>query len=208
VLKFARRNIVPPGGIYFYETPETKQRFEHPQFSHLELLVREHYYNNNVETPEMLPALMEDYMCRHLPESFCTGRTDGEVRRAKTLTYWVVSDNTFRILPRPGTAEGFVDAQEAERRAGICSRCGNNLSGICSSCSGLKLRFAAQMRGLSTTHDRFLGVCAVDGCLLTAKVFSPLILATQVMNRERTYEYEGIKVNPECWVPEDKGLQK
>lgn len=207
-MKFARRNVVPPGGIYFFEVPETKQYFSHPQFSHLEILVREHYYNNNITLPEGLPALMEDYMCRHLPESFCLGCTEGELRRAKTLTYWVVADNTFRVLPRPGVDEVFATPEEAERRASICAACPNNLSGICSSCSGLKLRFAAQMRGLSTTHDRFLGVCAVDGCLLAAKVFSPLALASRVMNRERTYNYEGIKANPECWVPEDKGLQQ
>jgi hypothetical protein len=198
MLKFARRNIIPPGGIYFYEVPETKQYFSHPQFKNCELLVREHYWNNNIPLPETLPALMEDYMCRHLPESFCVGRTEGELKRAKTLTFWTVSDNTFRMLPHDGL---FEPAPEAERRAAICVGCDNNLGGICSSCSGLKLRFAAQMRGLSTTQDRFLGVCAVDGSLLTAKVFAPLAIAERVMNRERTYEYEGIKNNPACWVP-------
>lgn len=197
-MKFERRNIVPPGGKYFYEVPETKMFFEHPQFSSLELLVREHYYNNNIPLPEMLSGLIEDYMCRHLPKSFCIGVSDGEFKRAKTLTYWVVADNTFRLLSHK---EAYASAEEAEKRAAICMKCGNNLSGICSSCSGLKLRFAAQLRGLSTTQDRFLGVCAVDGSLLTAKVYAPLSVAERIMNRERTYEYEGIKENPDCWVP-------
>lgn len=198
MLKFARRNVGPPGGMYFYVVPETDQRFEYPTFIGLELLVREHYYNNDIRLPEALPAAIEDYMCRHLPEGFCTGRTDGEVRRAKTLTFWVVSDNTFRMLSHDGV---FEKPEEAERRAKICLSCNNNLMGICSSCSGLKLRFAAQMRGLSTTQDRFLGVCAIDGSLLTAKVYAPLEVAERVMNRERTYEYEGITDNPACWVP-------
>jgi len=200
MLKFARRNIGPPGGLYFYVVPETGMRIEYPDFAGLELKVREHMYTNDIRVPAGLAALIEDFMCRNLPDSFCIGMPDGEFKRVKTLNVWTVSDNTFRMIPGSGD-KGFVKPDEAERRAMICLSCNNNLMGICSACSGLKLRFASQMRGLSTIQDRFLGVCAVDGSLLKVKVYAPLEVAERVMNKERTYEYEGIEENPECWVP-------
>jgi hypothetical protein len=134
MLKFARRNVSPPGGLYFYVVPETDFRIEWPTFDGLELKVREHMYNNDIRVPAGLSAIIEDYMCRHLPESVCVGISDGEFKRVKQLTLWVVRDNTQRLLK----------------------------------------------------HD---------------KPYAPLEIAERVMNKERTYEYEGIEENPKCWVP-------
>jgi hypothetical protein len=137
-------------------------------------------------------------MCRHLPESVCVGISDGEFKRVKQLTLWVVRDNTQRLLKHD---KPYAPPEDAEERAKICMSCKNNLLGICSACSGLKMFFASHMRNVSTTQDRFLGACAVDGSLLTVKVYAPLEIAERVMNKERTYEYEGIEENPKCWVP-------
>jgi hypothetical protein len=129
--------------MYFYVVPETDHRFEYPSFTGLEMLIREHYYSNDMKVPAGLGALIENHMCLHLPDGFCVGVTDGEFKRTKTLTFWVVSDNTFRMLSHKGS---YANPAEAEKREAVCLSCNNNLMGICSSCSGLKMRFASQMK--------------------------------------------------------------
>ena len=165
MLKFVVQRSGPPGGMYFYELPETKVVFQHPSMRGLLAEVGAHYRENDIKCPENLEALVQDFMCRMLPVGFCTGDDEGRARR-RVVTLGGIRDATFKLAagnPR-------VEQGEAERRSIVCFRCPLNDRVACTSCTGITA-WARKLAGKSLGGlDSALGICQVDGIALSAKV--------------------------------------
>jgi len=188
MLKYKVRNVVPPGNRYFYTVSETDTGFEHSVQSQLELMVQEHLVVNKLPVPADLSALIEDYICRHVPESFCFGEDEGRPR-ARVVTIFTVKDATQRLF---AVNRKFVEQVVANRRASVCAQCTRNVLGACSSCTGLPSWVAGLLERRLTPLDKSLGLCYIDGSMLTAKVFAA---ASQVSQPDG---------HPEnCWLPRE-----
>jgi len=163
MLKFRVRNVMPPGGKYFYEVPETKAYFDGFVMDALLETIREHYAANRLDAPAELAALVEDFVCRHVPEGFCFGESDQP--RAHVATYWQIKNRT-----KKATEAGLVPGRVAERRAGVCVGCPLNSHAICPTCTGIRDWARQLVEYRSTFEDLKLGTCEATALYLPAVV--------------------------------------
>lgn len=133
--------------------------------SRLESQIRAHCAANKIAVPDPLNAAIEDHMCRHLPEGFCFGSTDGKPR-ARVVTLQQIKATTSQLAAgNPRVRIGLARA-----RAAVCGACPNNDRTICPTCVGL-VNWAQRLAGAKLGGvDDWLGVCAVDATALSAKV--------------------------------------
>lgn len=165
MLRFISNRVVPPGNMYFFEVPETKVVFKHPSWMTLVKQVQAHYHENGLEVPKNLDALIEDGMCRVLPEGFCHGDDEGRPRR-KAVTMSSIRKATMELA----AGNDRVTPGEAERRARTCANCPLNDKTACTSCTGMQA-WARKLAGRSVMGlDSALGICQVDCTALSAKV--------------------------------------
>ena len=165
MLKFTCQRSGPPGGMYFYETPDTKVLFRHPTMEAVLRAVYMHYHENGITAPDNLEALVQDQMCLLLPESFCTGDDEGRPR-PKIVTLASIRKNTLELAagnPRVGPGV-------AERRGRTCSNCPYNDRTGCTTCTGIT-DWARKVAGATLSGlDAALGICQIDCTALSAKV--------------------------------------
>lgn len=164
MLEFRVKNIVPPGGIYFYEVDEVP--LQDYTRSGLLTKIRAAYRAKGEDAPADIWAKVEDFMCRRLPETFCDGTDDGRPR-ARVLTIKQVQKNTADAIQkydRCGPAKAKLHAEK-------CNQCPLNNRSMCPTCSGIN-RWASMAVGRPDTPASFdyLGVCEADGTALVAKV--------------------------------------
>lgn len=191
MFRFKYPNTIPPGGGFFYEVPETRTQFEHPDLMAMLRLILAHYRANLLPPPGDLRARVEDYMCARLPDDFCMGRG---LRAARAITVSQIRDFTRLMYRRARDKDFFVDQAEATRRAGVCRDCPNNRHEICSTCTGLKEFVAGLLVHRKTSLDKYLGVCSSCGCVLSAKIH---------VNRDRLRELPSFKPEDypgKCWL--------
>lgn len=197
--RFKYKMYVPPGGRWFYEVPETKYSVVSVD-SMTDLLnqITRHYSANKLAAPANLEALVQDYMCRHLPAGFCEGEIDLTKRRFAPLTFFTLVQFTQALVHRITKADFFVSQPEAERRAAICLRCPENSKDVCTTCNGLRA-LAAGMIGnaKATSVDSKLEACAVCGCLLRAKLHVNREYIKESAKRLKEYP-------PYCWMVTDE----
>lgn len=165
MLAFRVNNIVPPGNRYFYVVEETGVEVEAFTPSALYERLRMHYTENQLAMPSDIEARVMDFMCRRLPPGFCYGTDDGRPR-AKVLTLQQIRESTSALV-RVG---GRVDPGVARQRIAICGRCPKNDRSVCPTCVGLVAWAKRLVRSTFVGVDEWLGVCAVDGTALPAKV--------------------------------------
>ena len=192
MLRLRYKSSSPPGGLYFYEVPETGAYFERPVFDQLVFLIRDHYTANSIAIPENLAALIENFMCLRMPASVCTGTMEPDAKVFRAVTVPQIRDYTrllFEKATNPGTF--FVSPEEAERRAGICANCPLNAKAICTTCNGLKKYAAKFLANRKTSWDTQLGVCALCGCMLQAKVH----VSKEALALTQDHDYP-----PNCWL--------
>jgi len=165
MLTFAHKRTVPPGGAYFYTVPDTGVVFREYSYDLLLSKLADYYNENKLTPPDNMKAVVEDYMCRFMPETFCHGDDDGKPRK-KVVTLSTIREETLKIAAgNPRVLPG-----EAKRRALICSECPRNDRQMCTSCSGLQA-WARKLAGKSIEGlDAVLGVCEIDATALSAKV--------------------------------------
>lgn len=164
MLRFISQRSVPPGGMYFYQVPETKAYFRHPTMQVLLAQVQAHLTENTLPIPPDLEARVQDQMCHFLPEGFCFGDTDKP--RQKFVSLADIRKATAD-LHRGNTK---VDPGEAERRARTCSNCSSNDRAACTSCTGMT-EWARKLVGATLSGlDSALGICKIDCTALSAKV--------------------------------------
>lgn len=161
---FANKRVVPPGGRYFYEVPETKAYIDSPTRGGLVSVVRRHYEANGIPPPQEIEDLIEDFMCRRLPRGFCRG---GEPE-VKTVTLRAIREATLALFRMAG---GTTIPLEARRRAAVCGRCDRNDRTLCPTCIGLVAWGLSVVRQPTSGFEAWLGVCTVDRTALSAKVY-------------------------------------
>ena len=169
MFSFVYSDRIPPGGKFYYLVPETDVFIESYQSkAALETLVRQHYAVNKREPPANLMALMEDYMCRSMPEGTCKGSDDGRPVTTRPLTFFKVVEKLevfFRGRP------ALITTEEAEKRSAICFSCDQNWPGMCVSCNGLKQLAFRMARGRKVVKEAWMGVCRKVGMPLNAALF-------------------------------------
>ena len=109
---------------------------------------------------------IEDFMCRRLPEGFCTGCDDGKPR-ARVVTMASIRNDTENIVRNGKLTPPVLAKFNAEK----CNRCQKNNRSMCPTCSGVNA-WASRRVGRPDTPASYnwLGVCEVDGTALAAKV--------------------------------------
>lgn len=193
--RFKYKIFVPPGGRWFYEVPETKV-FLSSNDSEGDLLwhVRQHYLANKLPVPDNLQAVVQNYMCLHLPEGFCEGELEPLAKRAAPLTFFSIVQFTQALVHKLTKADFFVSQEEAERRARICLRCPENSKNLCTTCNGLRSLAAALIGNRQATSvDAKLEACAVCGCALRAKLHVNRAYIAESAKRLKEYP-------PYCWM--------
>jgi len=165
MLEFRIKNIVPPGQDYFYEV-EGEPLVSRSRAG-LVAKIEAAYQALGSRPPADIWARVEDFMCRRLPEGFCTGSDDGKPR-ARVLTIQQLRTGTEQEVAR---STGKAPPALVRMRAETCNRCRYNNRAMCPTCSGIN-QWAARRVGSPSVPASFnwLGVCEVSGTALVAKV--------------------------------------
>jgi len=162
--RFVNSTIVPPGGRYFYETPDTKCFFKEPTMSGLLRAIDKHYRDSGILVPPSLSELVEEYMCKYLPSGFCTGKPSGD---RKIMGLSEIKEKTLKAIRTADTRAPVGDVKE---RAAICGNCPKNNRSMCPSCIGLVGWAERQVGTQFVNGEKWLGVCEVDAVALPAKI--------------------------------------
>lgn len=199
MLRYSDTKITPPGGAFFYSQLESGFRFKQIAFSDLIKEVKDHRKANNFPIGPNFEAEVEDASCRELIQMFpdyrgCVDETgDTAVYKGRK---WGLADvrhflNTMASWISKGAK--FVEQDEANRRAEICSRCPMNvqLAG-CLGCSGVANMVQSIKGARRTPYDDRLRTCGACACQLSAKIW----LDKEVMRRD------GVEYHPDCWMIE------
>jgi len=163
-LSFKNTRVIPPGGRYPYEVPETGVLIEGYSWLAFIGALRSHYAQNGLPVPEDLEAKVQDYICRKIPSGFCYGGDDGVPRR-EILTLRDIKAKTLALASgNPRVTPGV-----ATQRSIVCGNCQNNDRSVCPTCAGL-VSWARRLVGKQGgPAEEWLGVCTVDGTALAAK---------------------------------------
>ena len=199
------------------ETPPTKWRFTCPETGYkienqhtkqnLFELIQRHYDDNGIDLPEDWQQRVEDQLCRQLPAGFCQ-YTDGG--NARGFQPDLSAEKIFKGISSLASMIGsvvtgksiFVEQEEANRRAEICSRCYYNIeSSFCAGCATGRAitETVAKVRGdRSTPHDNNLLACGICGCKNVAIVHIKKELMLSGESKEMT------EARPSwCWMKND-----
>ena len=170
MLKFVMPGSVPPGNKFFYTIPETGTFLESYSWYSFAPAVATAYRVAGLQPPPNLELVIQDYMCRRLPDKFCTGSLDGKPR-AKVVTYsdiklkskqWAISDPSAK-----------ASQPVALKRAKGCADCPMHDRAGCTSCTGLN-KWALQLVKVAMhgSINDWIGVCAIDSVLALTKIFT------------------------------------
>lgn len=162
MLTLVKRNMTPPIG-WRYPIPESDHLIVQGDFNSLIFAVGRWYALNDHDVPEDLPAIIEDWICKQLPDSLVKGGVSHEIRDRRYVTYATVRKAVTYILEDvwKRTGRKLVTQEVAEERAAGCLDCEFNMpSAACSSCKGLD-GYVRGYIGRRTALDEHLSVCQV-----------------------------------------------
>ena len=159
MLRFTARNVLPPGGVYWYDLPGVTVRSS--SLPSLLDEVRRRAGALGHTLPDDLVGDVMDKMCRRLPERFCTGEGVREPVYTKAHVRTLTAGRARRY--------GRVSPATADERADICMGCAANNRSMCPSCSGTTA-FARDQAGRVYREYQWLGLCERDGVALGTEV--------------------------------------
>lgn len=151
---------------YVFKDPDTGHDYEAPDAKALYDLIRNYRIQNQLEPIDMLPAVVDNFLCR-LDEN--AGKCTPYAKLKRGLIQFVRGGVS---LLKNVAYSSFVDQSEADRRAEICLNCPHNIFPD----RKAFIRWADDVTEAavgdrrSTYHDQ-LGNCGVCSCLLRSKVF-------------------------------------
>lgn len=181
----------PPGG-FVYTQPETQTRMEHETLGELvDLVVRHRVYKDLTPVdPLVVNAEVQRQICAQMPPGIC-GAEPGESYipfndLSRNLTLDKIEAFSLAVFEWVKSGVGFVDEEEATRRARICLGCPFNKAPHSCSCAPLWLFIKALIpprRKIDNLH-----VCGICGCALSAAVLAPLnVIAAADKGRDLRY---------------------
>jgi hypothetical protein len=163
---------VPPGRFSF-TVPENGFKIDgYLSIEDLFKKVEDHYRDNDIPLPNDWKDRVENQICMKLPAGWCNYAGDQNLGfqpnlSAETILKGVKSLAAMAMAGIKGE-EVWVDQNEANKRAEICTRCFYNMpANFCSGCgAGQAIReMVSKVKGSRTTpSDTNLNSCGVCGC--------------------------------------------
>lgn len=188
----------PPGG-FTYTQPETRTRLSSDDsLNELAKLMAEHrQYKGLLRTAvEECEIDAQRQICAGMPPGICSAESGENYEPIEDLTrtgltFEKIEAFSAAVFKWVRDGAGFVDQEEAERRAKICQGCPFNKNPGGCSCSPL-WAFINQLLPARRKIDN-LFVCAVCGCSLQAAVLAPMVVL-EAADKGRDLTYPG-----HCW---------
>jgi hypothetical protein len=187
--KFLDNKTTPPGGFY-YKQSESGFEFRHIVFEEIMRRIRAHRAANGYDLSLGWRDRVEDEMCASMPPGIChhVEETPPTIARSikvsdainfiKSMAYWVSHGG------------GFVEQEEADRRAKICVDCPHNVViENCSGCSGLTRRISELIGPRTTPQAAGLRGCGVCGCENKTQIWFPLETLHKGINEEMNNKF-------------------
>ena len=153
-----------------YVQPESGMVLNGPSYWNLLDRVLKHREAMGYDLSEGWESRFQHDLCLQNDKVLCAGKKAKSEQRRLSLA------DLKRFMNTISNFNGeFVPAEEAERRASICSTCPLN-QGVagCWGCAGVVAETAKLLSGRTTTRDKALESCSVCGCVMRAKVHLPL----------------------------------
>lgn len=145
-----------------------------------------HLAVNNRPIPDNLGLLMQDQMCKTLPPGWCNYDDPNRPRPSVSLGWGDVLGGIAVFARWISGGAKYVDQEEADRRAQICSRCYLNVN--VDGCGACHAAVAEVTKDRKTKYDFTLRACAACKCLLKAKVHFPIeTLDTENLSVQELY---------------------
>ena len=185
MLKLKINNVIPTGG-WVYTHPNTGFVVTAPTWNDLILRIRKYRIANGIPLGTNFEENIGSEICQQQkwPEPICVQEepTPLKLRNIgmqdivgflKVLKHWLLNNPVF------------VEPEEAERRAGICSTCPYNVdvSGCmgCTNIAGLIFNVTGDRK---TSYDLKLRNCQMCGCVNKAQVWVPKETLAQGLTTE------------------------
>lgn len=189
--KFRNPFSVPPGRRWFYQVPNGKFIESVYGLDDCAERVRKAYKAAELDIPDNVELLIQDYMCASLPAGFCTGKPT-----ISNPTWTDVKNSTEKMVKAAEAARkaGPQLMQVVERRAKACLTCPEHSLGMCITCNGLLGAFDHFRKNRRTQFDRNVRVCRACAGLL------PVVLQ---LGAEYVKPVAGFEFPDNCWVKEE-----
>lgn len=154
-----------------------------------------HLQANNREVPADLGALMQNQLCQSLPPGWCLFDDPNRPRPQVSLSWNDVTGGLATFARWIAGGCKYVPQTEADRRAGVCSKCYLNVN--VQGCAGCQKAVQEVVRDKHSRFDNALRSCAVCRCFLRAKVHFPIdTLLKEDESRQELYPSF-------CWLKKD-----
>ena len=193
MLRLRPSNITPPDK-FTYRFPQDGFLAVHIDRIGWYGVIDKHYKDNGYEQPENWREIAENALCRRLSGEWCVGGGPHSFINTR-FTF----DDLFRGAKAALTGT-IVDAQTAEARALICSRCVANVTVPgCSGCSGLANLVASLKGAKKTPYDHLLKACGICHCPNEAQVWYSAEDLAKGVTTEMMETYSEIDAEDGCW---------
>jgi len=155
MLELRSMMFAPPGGEWFYTASDGANFSSKRSYVDLEAQVARYLAEKGLPVPLNLRAEIQNFMCRRLPESCCTGE-GSRIPGSVAPSFFELLKNLDKVRGQP-----FVPARVAEDRATVCRACRFNNMGGCGSCNGLEGQALAAVGNRRVLARAYLGNCTI-----------------------------------------------
>lgn len=169
-----KNKFITPVGGWGYRDADTKKLCRSGSFDGLVDMVVRHRRANGLDIPDGFPQIIEHEVCRGLPDSMVTGRT--EPVEKQQLRLFEVQKNTERLLQDWVHAGRPLESNdEVIARSDVCQHCKDNMRVGCLNCKGIPdWVFGWVGRARRTGYEELLHACRHGEVLLMAAVNFPV----------------------------------
>lgn len=162
--------MVPPGGKYFYDDPDTGTHFQMSSHEALVAAVVRHRQANNKPVPRDISEQIADWLCRRLPDGFCVDENGAVTAGTGRATVEQIIRNTRKV--QQDMRDHCVREDVAETRIRICERCPENAPAAgCAACVGLDQVIRDMQRGRHTARDSKVFACRLSGAFIAIEAW-------------------------------------
>lgn len=192
MMRLKKRYLVPPDGFRFM-VPETRHQVTATNWRDWIDKIKLHYRSNGLEIPSNIAEIAEHQLCRQLSPDNCDRAEKDAPQISTRLSLGELWSGVKAHVK--GLVYGFVDQDEANRRAHICGGCYFNVNPQgCGACAQLGEFVTGDVARQTTKHDEELKACAVCKCPNKSIVHFPITLLEESDTPEKQALY------PEfCW---------
>jgi hypothetical protein len=167
---------VPPGFAYTQMETSTRIQAEDSLGQLIDLVIAHRKYKGLTPTDEeSVSKDVQRQICSQMPPGWCRGEPGEDYKPfndlSRTLTLDKITSFSRAVFAWVTSGDGYVDEEEATRRAKICLACPFNKEVSMCNCSPLwefLQKVIPPRRRIANLH-----ACGICGCMLQAKVLAP-----------------------------------